>query len=1580
MLLRTHAPQSKRRGVILMVVLTMLTLFAIVGLSFVLYADSTATAADYNLRGETTLRPDIDPQAALGMILSQIIYDLPDDSTGVYSSLRAHSLARNMYGWYYPATPNSQTAPWQANCIPFSALGRMHTGTQPGEWPNMNTFAVDDYNLPNYQYNSADGFLRDPERYFPSGSATPYRTSPSGAVSPSYVGFNPSYTYPDLNAFYLAAVMADGTVLTPSYHREDLWGGALTVTTNANWTNTQGKYMTCRPRPNDHSGFPAPSDRYGDVKNLPWSKGGADSIWVDVDAPIMTSPDGRMYKMMVAPLIMDLDNRINANVVGNILANQAGSTVFSNASDQGWGIWEVNMSKLGTAANANEWSNVFLGSGAGTFTAQGTVPNPRQRILGRYGPNGAPANPVGPKAGVGAHAYAPADLDATWDVTNTTAGYTKGTVTGPNAFALPTAAGAGANANAPPYRSMPYYNPDAYFGGFPGELTTNHPVFYISQKPYRSTTNANNWNRAFPASTMFGLMYTGGLDSDGNLSDLQRLLPNNLASSARVAQMLTVVSADLDKPAMMPYVLVDPANGYNYLAMTTAAPATGTTPATTTQTYPQLGAKGFTVSMSSYRNPTTTLTTTEFDPATWRSVYAALGRIDINKTLTDPSNRYPNYQATGTTGFVNGAYNSNTGQMNLTLAQAQFYKAQKARADLAKQIFDALRKVTGAAPLPGIEDTNTPPVAVAPVAPTKANPAGSPGNAQFDALRWLAQLAVNIVDYLDDDDISTPFVWLPVDPNYTPAGGTAPDVNQDLRNFDPAQDPSGYGVQGRVVFGTELPRLVINETYVQCENTFGDNAGAATKPYNMNFWIELINPSINDSPSYANPPFLAGNAVLATGNDPKAQKSYPVYSVWLLPQAQTNLTKNNNVLGDPDSLTTFPNNQPPTVASDWAAAPVALTSAKTVVQPVDNSFGTGAVTSTANPNPGFFVLAPPPNIHNAAENPNLNALANRASANMTYTLPFPAGAAATTPVLTPVRPTILLRRLACPALPPNPALPTAANPNPAISTTTPYNPYITVDYVANVPYFDAREFNGANAQTANWAGSAYSYGRMQPHDATRYSTSPAALFATAQTANPKIALTQADFQQTGRVPQYRYNNGNAATTPAANAPAHSFQQHNFQTNTPPTAIYTQATDTLYTPFTWLTHLDRQVTSPIELLQVSAFPPHRLTHRFTTAAGGATPTFTPYAHVARWTENNLPIYRLLEIIEAGPRASGVMSNGRVPGKININTIWDREVFRALADAQPGNSFYGTAATPDQNVDAVFATMIARRTPGLTLATPVVRSVKVGTTVADRPFWGLGIGFNGTNTATNAGYTDALTDSSSNNTNRGISRTDDQLTLLSPAVAGGAWNTQRLLEPTVPGATTGHPYQRYELLAKIFNNVTTRSNTFAVFLTIGFFEVDQTSLGQRPVKLKAEIGLSENRNVRHRMFAIVDRTALYVFQQAVTFTDSKGNAVSPTAGTAIYWPVQTGTTPQALQDTRTNRWWQPIAGSTLILDQGTNIEEVVTLKTDPATGLLMGTVQNTHNSSVNVKLLGNPGPMTNFDPRNDPALVPFFAIID
>src|SRR5262245_41570323 len=100
------------------------------------------------------------------------------------------------------------------------------------------------------------------------------------------------------------------------------------------------------------------------------------------------------------------------------------------------------------------------------------------------------------------------------------------------------------------------------------------------------------------------------------------------------------------------------------------------------------------------------------------------------------------------------------------------------------------------------------------------------------------------------------------------------------------------------------------------------------------------------------------------------------------------------------------------------------------------------------------------------------------------------------------------------------------------------------------------------------------------------------------------------------------------------------------------------------PYDWLVHLDRQLVSPAELLYVSGYHPHELTHRF-VIPGPVGPA--KQAHLAPWFDQTTRLYRFLEFAEVTDRAYGVTSLGRRPGKININTVWDPEILMALFDA-------------------------------------------------------------------------------------------------------------------------------------------------------------------------------------------------------------------------------------------------------------------------------------------------------------------------
>src|SRR5207244_4510710 len=172
--------------------------------------------------------------------------------------------------------------------------------------------------------------------------------------------------------------------------------------------------------------------------------------------------------------------------------------------------------------------------------------------------------------------------------------------------------------------------------------------------------------------------------------------------------------------------------------------------------------------------------------------------------------------------------------------------------------------------------------------------------------------------------------------------------------------------------------------------------------------------------------------------------------------------------------------------------------------------------------------------------------------------------------------------------------------------------------------------------------------------------------------------------------------------------------------------------------------------------------------------------------------------------------------RVPGKINSNTIWDQEMLMALCDAQPSNAFN------EDQVRHLFKLLRDKRSP------------QGAPSEGDKPFRSLATGL----------YP-------ADETQFATGSIDD--TILRRATGVGL--SQRLFQP-LNGQP--HPYLQYQLLTKIFNNVTIRSNVFAVWLTAGFFEVTDDST--QPVKLGAEIGRAENRHVRHRMFAIVDRSVL------------------------------------------------------------------------------------------------------------------------
>ncbi len=1326
-------PEARRSGIVLLVVITLLTLFAVVGITFVIYSQAEAASSRAWRESETLQRPDLDPEMLLAYFLGQLVYDT--DNTN--SALRGHSLGRTMYGK-------------AGNSIPFNGAGRLHTDPNP---------ANDDFYKIDYT-NYTGGAARDPDQ---SGSP------------------NVPYTYPDYNNLFLSAVRAsDGAVLIPSYFR-------------ANPQQGQGP-ITLRPNATYHPQFPVMEDAGGDVKNLADSPGtliggnlaNNDSVWLDLGFPVMKAADGRKFKPLFAPLIQDLDNRVNVNVHGNKFGTwdtQRGGGLgdrgtFWSTSEHGWGPWEVNPAKVlkgldspGAPEWQAEWRYLLLGKNG----VQGRCDSQAWFYAVRW--------PVLPPQEFWIKGKFYSMTDANCHI----CGQGNLSLPGSPQFAwFPQGGNWYRTPGSSPDCPFPSAHLDYGRDNFTGGDETPYPTFYNFFDPSGwNAFEAGARDRCFPISSMEALLRYNDRGSPALTSDLFRLCPQSfgdptLGPPAR--RLVTTHAFDVDRPGVVPCIW-DPAQQPYTLAGNSLYPTGDPVP------FPAA--------------PLAAPPANSEFSATGQALTAALGRIDLNRKLPD----YPGADG-GTMQIPNGSY-------------AQFQTAQQARQDFAQEIFDCLRKVTGAG---------------------DPNDASLPAD-QKNALRWLAQLSVNIVDFVDSDDYITPFAWSKPDPNSRGSW--------------------------QWVYGTELPRLVVNEVYAEIGNDASDplNGAQATKPYKVKFWVELHNPFRSD---------IFGN--LSEGGAARLQTpgGDAVYQLVVAGQPNNNLRSASNVLGDPDAANIK------TVVSKWEPEPApaaqpTLAATEYVLVRSFHSISDGQTQGTDGSNRGFALVGPKDDFPGqGGPTPTLRVKDQQANGNrssLVYEAPL------STDMTALPKHTLLLRRLACPTMPPQ------SDPN-----QDNYNPYVTVDYAEDVPTNDAvaNDANGMHNPTA--VAQRFAVGRNQPYAADK--------------SQQNSQSDQANQLQ--------------------NQPQHTFFKINYQH---------------VTPFDWLFFLDRPTHNPMELLQVSGFKPHELTQQFMT--GGIDPqTSQPrnkHTHRAAWYDEKARIYRLFEFLRGGHRIQGVPLGGRTLGKININTIWDPETFRALCDRRPSDFF------SDTDVDNAFTALVQSRTP---TGTP-------GTN--DRPFRGMASACSpaGQQYASGSGIDDTFLRSAgdANDPNR------------------------RLFEvANLPGYANGHPFCKSQMMPKIFGNTTTRSNVFAVWVTVGFFEVLDDSNAYKPPVLGKELGRAENRHVRHRMFAVVDRSNLTFDPAAPTkagarpfFMDVRSAVTTAPAAATITLTAVTGNYEElrfAIQQ-----------GDKLTIDAGPRQETITVQNVNVAANQITANFTKNH-QSVGVGItnvgggttMGNPGPQSQFDPRN------------
>ncbi len=1403
----------RRGGAILLTCFSLITILMVLGLAFMMYAaKEKAVAQSHQEAASAAARTAPDPTDTINRFFSTLIYDVPDDhdpadsATPLLNAMRGHSIARSMYGSRY----DFATALWAGSTVPWAGVGTFHDTTDPRTSPQGDRAFQVNYTL---MMISGTPYLLDPEwtsarAVLANGPVPAFAGSTAGR---SYVGKHAGYTYPDLKNLWLGARdPATGEVLTPSFHRDWLFG--TLAPNNAKWRDATGKLFILRPRPLEHPNFPlvapdADGVYRGDVQNLPGVVGVQknDSLWMHIGLPQATLSNGRIVQPMVAPLILPLDGSFDQSTHGN----QFTPTTLLHSPNGGYGPWGVNIGyALGTyggttaspamplpAALEADRRELIRNRRVAAYAAPATTPTPRNS----YNPyaTGQPLSTHAPVAWNGnAVAFA--------------------LPTGNSISGLPTFTNFQSdNASVPGHPVE--YNPNEWLDRSDPFANPSSPVYPYSDLKRLSLRYAftPDWYlQAFATKTaptaFLGDQATYPYVPVANATtrSIHRLDP---VHARRL--LINPKTNSLDRVALVPnFVRRD---GTNALALN--AGNGPTKPGLLFQAAPA----------PVYPGPQPRGAITDFaGDNLWVNAQAALGSVNLNRPVAD-------YRTDLTQPL------SQTNVLNTAQADAD-------RQQLAKDIFARLVVALGAAaqvtfdPVQGVVITLPQPGVLAlPGVP------GTFTQSQYDALRYLAQVAVNLVDYIDNDDVNTVFVW-------------NPDPLTGIADFT-----SATAIGDRVVFGVEKPRLVINEGYSEIVNDPNDPVNGngngmggnlpPVGPAHVRVWVELLNPTSAPNPGTA----LGDGSVVLNAYRIEMRRAdrqtVAAGSRDAAPNTQNDFLFNNpanttgnfeTTAGAPDAVFTFP--QTPAANTPGAVGP-------------NNSAYSPA--ANALPVNGFVLVGPPTVARGDDFAPNGGVWQNKVesgaptnapgSGAMGYTMTLPGAGVVTNPEFK--RNIVLLRRLANPHLPAGPT-----------------NPYVTVDMMDYVPSFDsihrltggglnrsARGMMNANPAGYDPSGARFAVGKVQPFAGRSVATVPVGA-GNHNVYNNNNARTVASTLETSMVRDQTTANGN-------NQPRHTFGRHNGNagqlataTVNNPGGVSATLSDTIQLPFDWLVHMDRPLETLGDVFQARDCKPHLLTTEFVVnipppSAAPAPPAGLYYDLSApRWRFLDNGLARGLEYLTVKPPDYRVAHGGRVGGKINVNAMQDRRVAQGLFDP-PATHPYGFDLDFVNN--AVWEQWMYTRTPLQTrntasgMATDQVRVPVPTSSVSDqnggldRPFYSFG--------APAAAGGGSFAFGTGGNSDQTILRRSSDIVPPYLSLAGG------------------NAYTQNEPMRKTIGSVTTVSHQFVVYVTIGYFEVTNpaapgwptgANAPPPPPQFGAEVYDKIPGDMRQKYMAVVDMSNL------------------------------------------------------------------------------------------------------------------------
>ncbi|MCS7306699.1 MAG: hypothetical protein NZ602_16520 [Thermoguttaceae bacterium] len=317
------------------------------------------------------------------------------------------------------------------------------------------------------------------------------------------------------------------------------------------------------------------------------------------------------------------------------------------------------------------------------------------------------------------------------------------------------------------------------------------------------------------------------------------------------------------------------------------------------------------------------------------------------------------------------------------------------------------------------------------------------------------------------------------------------------------------------------------------------------------------------------------------------------------------------------------------------------------------------------------------------------------------------------------------------------------------------------------------------------------------------------------------------------------------------------------------------------PFPWLTWLNRPFANQYELMLVPATNQYELLHNYRTVVGtpnpyqAAAPTDLQFPHLANFfhsgrtprgtnPQRTAPLlYRLFDYVGVPspfiyteiqvPPDRAATSAGhffrppfnriplyREPGRININTLSSPGVGEGLVSNFPG--LWDMSLWDQFVANRKGSAPIGSNDP-LVIQRAMITCDPNLPSRFSRPF--------------RSWFGSYLTAAASG----GLPEPDEiESTLLRSVSSGGGRRPLLEIRRTEAYAHCDfNPYFRYQGFQKVGNLLTTRSNVYAIWITVGYFEVDSTG------KLGQELGLDRGEVRRHRAFYIIDRSIPVAFQR-------------------------------------------------------------------------------------------------------------------